>query len=852
MALVLGLAGSASADYISAQWVGPSSVPDMSYMYVWTTASGAPAGAIITSVRYRIRVDDRGDPDDFWCSDYEIHLSNTTHGAGAKYMTCWNNLGDRTDDGDDDDFGDDTDIYLEWRTTHMFDGENPNQTWYCRVEDNQTNHYVPPFWVYDGLGQLEYAQLEIHYEVPPANPPVASDLAITPMAPTTVDNLVGSYTYFDADGDPESGTEIRWYKNGALQTAYNDQLTIPSAATSLGQNWYFTVKPKDGLEFGELKTSPTVTIHETPPIMVVVPDVVGMAQSDAESAITGDDLVVVISYRTSDTVPEGHVITQEPSGGTSVPEGSEVNLTISAGWFPLGWLLLLAPNGGEVLPAGSTYPIRWETGGTVGNVLIQYSTDNGGTWAPVEPPNIGNSGSYNWLVPQVTSDRCRVLISDASSPDVISYSDAAFTISGGAPGPVDVRLVAHWKFDETAGNIAHDNSGDNDGILFGNPIWQPTAGMVGGALDFDGTGDYVQIPKIGESVEFTYAMWVAQNQIGSSLRTLIGHKDWIYGSVQLELRDGHPKVGINEAITPAGDLDAWAHTLAAGEWHHVALAKSATLLVIYVDGQEAARRELITSDTVILGDGFIGAWVNPAWGQTRYFNGLLDDVRIYSCALDENEIKALSMTSAPPVAHWELDETSGVMASDSSGNDNHGTVYGNPIWLPAGGIVGGALMLDGANDYISTPFVLNPADGALSAVAWIKAGYPGQVIISQTGGMGLGRSWLCTDSLDGKLMTDLRAPGRSGYPLISQTVITDGNWHRIAFVWDGSYRHLYVDGAEVIKDSRILYALESADGGLHFGAGNALDAGSFWFGLIDDVRIYDYALSAEEIDELAP
>jgi len=210
------------------------------------------------------------------------------------------------------------------------------------------------------------------------------------------------------------------------------------------------------------------------------------------------------------------------------------------------------------------------------------------------------------------------------------------------------------------------------------------------------------------------------------------------------------------------------------------------------------------------------------------------------------------MTGVAPVAHWKLDETSGITASDSSGNDNHGTVHGNPMWLPVGGRIDGALMLDGTDDYVSTPFVLNPADGALSAVAWIRAGYPGQVIISQTNGTSLGRNWLCTDSLDGKLMTDLRAPGRSGYPLRSQTVISDGNWHHIAFVWDGSYRHLYVDGAEVIKDSRILSALESADGGLHFGAGNALDAGSFWFGLIDDIRIYDYALGAEEIAALSP
>jgi len=81
----------------------------------------------------------------------------------------------------------------------------------------------------------------IVYVSGPANtPPVASGLSITPSSPLTTDDLVGSYTYFDADGDSEAGSEIRWYKNGGLQSAYNDVLTIPSSATAKGQTWRFT------------------------------------------------------------------------------------------------------------------------------------------------------------------------------------------------------------------------------------------------------------------------------------------------------------------------------------------------------------------------------------------------------------------------------------------------------------------------------------------------------------------------------------------------------------------------------------------------------------------------------------
>jgi hypothetical protein len=77
--------------------------------------------------------------------------------------------------------------------------------------------------------------------------------------------LVGSYDYYDADGDSESGSETRWYKDGFLQTAYNDALTVPSSATSVGEEWHFTVKANDGEDLGTLKTSPKITIVTEPP-----------------------------------------------------------------------------------------------------------------------------------------------------------------------------------------------------------------------------------------------------------------------------------------------------------------------------------------------------------------------------------------------------------------------------------------------------------------------------------------------------------------------------------------------------------------------------------------------------------
>jgi hypothetical protein len=215
--------------------------------------------------------------------------------------------------------------------------------------------------------------------------------------------------------------------------------------------------------------------------------------------------------------------------------------------------------------------------------------------------------------------------------------DGTATVDMGAYEFIE-GLLAHWKLDERSGDIAWDSSGyAHHGTLYGDPNWQPSGGQIAGALEFDGDGDAVGIPKVADCKDFTYALWVNQNVIGSFLRALINHKAYIDGSIHFELIDGKPKVGIKGTTDPLGDLVALDYTLAAGDWNHVVLTKSTEYLRLYVDAELAAERELIESDPVILGDGYIGAFLHPQWGD-RCFNGLIDDVRIYNYALTYDQI----------------------------------------------------------------------------------------------------------------------------------------------------------------------------------------------------------------------
>jgi hypothetical protein len=187
------------------------------------------------------------------------------------------------------------------------------------------------------------------------------------------------------------------------------------------------------------------------------------------------------------------------------------------------------------------------------------------------------------------------------------------------------------------------------------------------------------------------------------------------------------------------------------------------------------------------------------------------------------------------IAHWPFDEAEGAVAHDSVGR-NGASVTGGATWHPEGGQVGGALELDGIDGHVVTELSVNPGAGPCSVCLWVRGGVPGQVIVAQADGTKPGPVWLSTDRSDGKLMTNVMFPLP---PLMSDSVITDGQWHRVALVWDGTRRHLHVDGVVVAADMLDLPAVIPSDGILHLGTDKAFTPGAFWAGLIDDVRIYN-------------
>jgi parallel beta-helix repeat protein len=198
----------------------------------------------------------------------------------------------------------------------------------------------------------------------------------------------------------------------------------------------------------------------------------------------------------------------------------------------------------------------------------------------------------------------------------------------GLADSVSADLIGHWRFDEGSGTVAYDSSGNgHDGTIYGSPSWVP--GVVGSALEFDGTDDYV---GTGESLlnnmsEFTLACWVSAGNPRSSRIGLIGQNDLI----EMGFMGGNAEMWTDRTSTTTTQWNFEDYT-----WHHITVSGDVTNTKVYLDGELAVTGRGSANYGTSRFPVNIGGGVWDASGN--WFLGQIDDVRIYNHALSEIEI----------------------------------------------------------------------------------------------------------------------------------------------------------------------------------------------------------------------
>lgn len=261
-----------------------------------------------------------------------------------------------------------------------------------------------------------------------------------------------------------------------------------------------------------------------------------------------------------------------------------------------------------------------------------------------------------------------------------------------------------------------------------------------------------------------------------------------------------------------------------------------------------------------------GRRVQLPWGGSSFdVNNLTaDGLTIFQRSLQWGA--GAGVTPTGPIAHWKLDDGAGFIAIDSVGGHDGGLV--GPTWTT--GLFGDALSFDDGNDWVTIPddpvWTLDPA-AEMTWEAWIKPtdlGEQWNAVWAQTRNDARGFGIFAHTTANSNMgpVTNGISVGwdETGSDKVglhsTDNVLTVGNWHHVAVTHDGSLAQadrftIFVDGVDVTDRSDVnsVGFLAGVDAESIVIGGNPVDAGTWFGGIIDDVRYYDTALSAAEIAE---
>jgi len=431
-------------------------------------------------------------------------------------------------------------------------------------------------------------------------------------------------------------------------------------------------------------------------------------------------------------------------------------------------------------------------------------------------------------------------------------------------------LVAYYPFngnaEDSSGNIHH-------GTVSGATLTLDRFGNVNSAYDFDGTNDRISIPEnlFFNGFPFTVSVWVKMDNFSTSNR-IIACQSWDFEGLNVY----HSLAGFNcyenylnfSFGNGVGGLPLNRFSYKAdydfqiNQWYNIVLVASNMTMTngkVYINGEEidfehtsgTATYVDFSDGTVDIGTSKGNGYGYGADSHTQFFDGIIDDIRIFNRALITSDIEELYHENGWDnlnnglVAYFPFNGN----ANDESGNGNDGTVYGATLINDRFDNETSAYHFDGAS-YIKNEAPSNfPLDNSQRTIdAWIKreSSALDQGII-QYGTPAT--SQMCGLILSQNSPQSLYFYGHSR-DVATYSTIPVSQWIHIAMTYDESIVRLYLDGD--LANSFTLFSAVSLNtimdlNGLTIG----LRPGSiFWTGDIDDIHIYNRALSDGEITQL--
>lgn len=472
----------------------------------------------------------------------------------------------------------------------------------------------------------------------------------------------------------------------------------------------------------------------------------------------------------------------------------------------------------------------------------------------------------------------------ASSLRVSVGSDEADTVSSGMPAP-----LGYWPFNENTGtsstaNIAGSNlQGTLNSMTAGS--WVP--GKPGSALDFDGTADYVSIADhssldFNSGSTYTYSFWLKPDSmqewstvwgqmVNSNTYFLIyahtsGSSPW---TVTSGIAVGSYNGGNSISYRTSNN-----NVLSIGEWSHVTVTydgsqSAANRIQIYVNGTNQTNTGSGGGDggtaTLSTANTWIGA--NQPFGE--YYNGAIDEVKYYNTLLTPAQI-AYDYNRGRPIAHWKMNDCTGTTINDSSGFGRSGTLAlgasgqtsagdcdtnASTAWYNGrNGKYDASLNFDGTDDRVEIPSPNLPTGDFTYAVWFYHDVNSSDYIFAAQDSAASGNEISLRRPASSEVRFDM--DGTTSLCSGGQ-VINIGQWYHYTVTRQGSSITGYLNGVQDCTgtDGDVLnfgtcYMLIGADDDTGSCGGSPSSRNGHWEGLIDDFRIYNYALTQTQIRQV--
>jgi hypothetical protein len=442
------------------------------------------------------------------------------------------------------------------------------------------------------------------------------------------------------------------------------------------------------------------------------------------------------------------------------------------------------------------------------------------------------------------------------------------TGSSGVDDP-DAGDIYTFKLDPTDGSFV-----DTDSANAVASLGQVTSGKIGQGVEFDGVDDMILIgedPMGDLGDEFTLAAWVMRED--DDVQVIMQDYDsGVCGDMQWQLSStvGFPR--FSDGSQTVEDDDG----TTKGEWYHLVMVSDTSETRMYMNGVQTFTGADRDWGNACTQNVYIGA---AHLDNQYYFNGKMDDIRVYDRVLTASEINRLydlgattkvgkTLDSNPDlkdglVGHWTFDgeDVTTNLVVDSSGYANHGGFSGDATTtFLVSGKIGQSIELDGSDEFVKVPdsASLDLTDDRFTFAAWIYPhtfGHIGQGrIIDHCGGSGTaGNGWTfqLAESVFG-ITNGLAFQGTydGNNDLMSEdNIISISTWQHVALSYDGSNFIYYVDGETA--GVRATTTLDIGDESCPIRIGiRADDTHRDFDGRIDDVRVYERGLSGAEIKRL--